>query len=140
MPKRIILIAIAAVATLAACSNGNINDLYSVATATPGPTSTPFVNPSASAAVVTVTVSNSPLPSQVVDLYNSTTTGVQVGTTPIRTLTTNASGVATFSNLTPTQWYCFATTYTASPPGSLPATQELCINYWGDNAGINLAF
>jgi hypothetical protein len=138
MPKRIILIAIAAVATLAACSNGDINNLYSVATPTVGPTSTPFVNPSASAAAVAVSVSSSPLPAQVVDLYNSTTAGVQVGTVPIATQTTNALGIATFSNLTPTQWYCFATTYTA--PGALSKTQTSCLNYWGDSVGVVLAF
>jgi hypothetical protein len=75
-----------------------------------------------------------------VNLYNSTTTGVQVGTAPIATQTTNPSGVATFSNLTPTQWYCFATTYTASTPGSLPRTQESCLNYWGDANGVVFAF
>ena len=141
MPKRIILIALAAVATLAACNSANINNLYGSATATPGPTSTPYVNPSASAATVYVYAASTALPAQTVDLYNSTTAGQQVGTVPIATQTTSPSGVAVFGNLTPTAWYCFATTYAPpSTPAPIPATQEKCINYWGDNAGVTFSF
>lgn len=140
MPKRIILIALAALATLAACNSGNINDIYGVATATPGPTSTPYVNPSASAAVVYVYASSSPLPGQPVSVYPATTSGqVVVGATPVATQTTDPTGQTTFSNLTPTAWYCFESKYMYAGSTTL-LTQEPCIDWWGDSTGVVLSF
>ncbi len=139
MPKRIILgIAFAAIATFAACSSPNVNDLYGVATPTVGPTSTPYVNPSASAAIVYVFSSSSPVPSQTVYLYKSTTSG-QISGPSIASRVTNSAGTTTFGNLTPTAWYCFQTSFNATP-GALPAQQTQCDNWWGDSAGVIFDF
>ena len=138
MPNRNALLAVAAFAALAACnSNYNINDLYGSATATPTATPTPTANPALTSATVTVTVSGSPIPSQVVNLYPSTTTGQQSSTTPIATASTTANGEAIFNSLTGGQWYCFGTTYT--PSGSLAQTKSDCTNLWG-TFGVQLAF
>jgi hypothetical protein len=139
MPKRIILgIAFAAIATFAACSSPDVNDLYGVATATPGPTATPYVNPSASAAIVYVFSSASPVPSQTVYLYDSSSAQQIIGSV-IATKVTNSAGTATFGNLTPTHWYCFQTSYNATP-GAIAPTQTLCNNWWGDSAGVIFEF
>lgn len=149
MPKRILAFAFASAAlALAACNNGDINNLYGSATATPVPTSTasPSPNPTASAAVVTVYYQGSPLPNQPVTLNTSTASG-NVGT-QIRTQTTNSSGQTTFSNLTPSTltpstWYCFTSTYqppwASPPPTPLPQTQQQCTPYWG-TVGVTINF
>jgi hypothetical protein len=143
MPKRILAFAFGAAAlALAACNNGNINNLYGTVTPTPVPTSTasPQPNPSASTAVVSVYYQSSPLPNQPVTILTSTASGT-LGT-PILTQNTNSSGQTTFSNLTPSTltpstWYCFSSTYT--PPGSLSRTQSYCTPYWG-SIGVTLSF
>lgn len=147
MPKRIILVAIAALATLAACNGGNINNLYGVATATPGPTATPIPNPSASAAVVTVYASGSPLPAEAVALYHSNGTNANARPlgTPIATQTTSPTGVTTFKSLTATTWYCFQAVYQASPspaPTTSPLvqTETQCTNLWGNGSGVAFFF
>ena len=146
MPKRIILIAIAALATLAACNSGDINNLYGYATATPGPTGTPVANPSASAAVVTVYASSSPLPNDAVSLYNSAGaySSARPTGTPIAIQTTTPTGQTTFSNLTPATWYCFQASYQPSPspaPSTPPLlqTQTACTNLWG-TTGVTISF
>jgi hypothetical protein len=135
MPKRILAIAFAATAlALAACNGGDINDLYG----TPAPTATATVaspNPSASVATVGVFVSNSPLPNQPVSLYTATSSG-QIGTL-ISTQTTTSTGGVTFTNLTPTQTYCFYSQYT--PAGAPTQTATRCTNLWGDEE-IELLF
>lgn len=141
MPKRTFLVALAAFSLLAACNGGNINDIYGLATATPGPTGTPIPMPTGSTAVVYVTVSNSPLPNQPVYLYPADSAGTAIASTapsvtatPIAEQTTNPSGDATFSNITPDTYYCFLTSYTAATPGALPTTKSTCYNYWANIA------
>ncbi len=153
MPKRYLAFAFAATAlALAACNNGDVNDLFGSATPTPIPTSTasPSPDPSASTAVVSVYYSSSPLPNQTVTL--STSVNGSVGT-PLATQTTapfsNASpgpGKAVFSNLTPTVTYCFSATFQPTPgpsstpgPTPLPRTQYDCTPYWG-TVGVTLSF
>ncbi len=143
MPKRILASAFAAAAlALAACNNGDVNNLYGSATPTPVPTSTasPSPDPHASTAAVTVYFNASPVPNQPVTL--STSVNATVGTT-IRTQNTDSTGKTTFSNLTPATWYCFSTTYTqpwsSPPPSPLPMYQPQCTPYWG-TIGVTLSF
>jgi len=149
MPKRIILVALAALATLAACNSGNINNLYGSATPTVGPTASPVANPSASAAVVTVDASGAPQAGLAVSLLPASVPNpsARPAGTPIATQTTNPSGQATFGNLTATTWYCFQATYQPTPlPSSSPAptplqqTQTLCTDLWGNGTGITISF
>jgi hypothetical protein len=140
MPNRKMILAVAAVAALAACNSPNINDLYGYATATPAPTATPVLNPSLTSATVTVTVSSSPLPNQKVYLYTSTSTGNIINpSAPIAMQTTNPDGETIFSGLAGASWYCFQTTYTGAPAGSLTPTQTDCTQYWGAY-GVTFAF
>jgi len=139
MPKRIFLVALAALSLLAACNAGNVNDIYGIATATPGATGTPVPMPTGSTAVVYVSASASPLASQPVYLYPANAGGTAIATTapgvtasPITEQTTNPSGDATFSNITPDTYYCFLVSYTPPAAGSLNKTQVICDNYWAD--------
>ncbi len=137
MPKRILAFAFAATAlALAACNNGDINNIYGSATPTPVPTSTasPSPDPHASTAVVSVYYSASPLPNQPVTLSSSVNGSVG---SSILTQNTDSTGKTTFSNLTPTVTYCFSSTFT--PPGSLSRTQTECTPYWG-TVGVTLSF
>ena len=144
MPKRILAFAFAGAAlALAACNDGNINNLYGSATATPIPTSTasPSPDPSASAAVVSVFYAGSPQPNQAVTL--STSVNGSVGST-IRSQNTDSTGKTTFSNLAPTVPYCFSSTLQPTPapstsPSPLPRTQTVCTPYWG-SIGVTLSF
>ena len=141
MPKRILAIAFAVGAlALAACNNGNPNNLYGSATPTPSATPSPSPNPSASTATVTVTYSNSPIPNQPVSVSTPDSTGNFSVSGIITTINTNSSGVATFSNLTPAKTYCWASTYTPAAPGSLARTGYTgCTNLWGWT-GLSIAF
>ena len=131
MPKRILGFSLAIFAvTLAACGGSGSGVVAPTAT----PTLSPTPVPTASAAVVTVNVSASP------------TAGVQVAMstpdangrpgTPIATQTTDPTGVTTFSNLTPTQSYCFVATYVPGAPG-LNQTKSNCSPYWGYGITFN---
>jgi|SRR5579863_1039880 len=133
MPKRKLLVAFAAFASVVACNSGyNVNNLYGTATATPTATASPTANPALTTATVTVTVSGSPLPNQPVSLYASTTSGNIVNpTTPLATAKTNSAGTVVFESLTGASWYCFQTTYTGVPAGNLTPTQQDCTNLWG---------
>ena len=143
MPKRIFLIAIAALAALAACNNINVNDLYGTATPSAGPTATVAPNPSATAAIVTVYASNSPQPGEQVSISNSSASARPIGT-PFATQTTDSTGTTTFNNLTGSAWYCFAATYPQPGGSPLPAptplsqTQTQCTDLWG--YGVTISF
>lgn len=137
MPKRIILVALAALATLAACNSANVNNLYGVSTPTPAPVTSPSPNPAVTAAIVTVYASSSPQPGIPVQLYNSSASARPIGT-PIATQTTDPTGATTFTGLTGAAWYCFSVTYTAPAPGALAQQQEPCTNLWG--YGVTISF
>jgi hypothetical protein len=148
MPKRI-LVALGLVALALAACNSNYNPNYLYGTPTPAPTPTPSTtpNPSITTATVTVEYSSSPLPNQPVQLSNAvngsggactTSSGCSVGT-PIGTPEpTNASGQASFTNLTGAAFYCFSTTFTPPLTGALPQTQSYCTDLWG--SGILFSF
>jgi hypothetical protein len=123
---------------LAACNQGNINDLYGLPVATAAPTATPAPpNPAITAATVTVTVSSSPLPNQPVTLYSSDASK-HIGS-PIATQTTGPSGTTTFTNLTGAAYYCFGTVYTPpSPSGSLQEQPTICENTWQGGVLISM--
>jgi hypothetical protein len=137
MPKRMLLIALAATSlALAACGGAyNPNNLYGTPppSASPTPPTTP--NPALTAAAVTVTVSGSPLPNQPVDLY--TDANGHQGTL-ISTQLTGTAGTTTFNGLTGAANYCFYTTYTPPAAGSLQQKQSVCTDLWG--FGVTLAF
>jgi hypothetical protein len=129
MPKRILFYAFAATALVLAACNGGINpdDLYG----TPVPSATLATltpNPTATAALVEVFASDSPLPSQPVNLYNSNASAQPLGT-PIATQDTNSSGEVTFTGLTAKAWYCFTSTYTGT--SGLPQNASRCSDIWG---------
>ena len=135
MPKRILAFAFAFGALVLAACNNNSNP-YGSATPTPGPTATLTPNPTNSTGLVQVYAAASALPNQPVDLSTPTAQG-NPGT-PLVTQTTNPSGVATFSNLTPGSTYCFSSTFQPTPgptapasPAPLPRTQSTCTNLWG---------
>ncbi len=136
MPKRILLIALAAASlALAACGNAyNPNDLYGTAppASTPTPPTTP--NPALTASLVTVTVSNSPLPNQPVSVYQSNSNGLKGAF--VATQLTSSAGTTTFTGLTASQYYCFVSSYTS--PGAQPQNESICTDLWG--FGINIAF
>ena len=133
MPKRILAIAFAVGAlALAACNNGDINNLYGTATPTPGPTPTVTPNPSASTAYVSVSYSASPLPNQPVNVSTADPSG-HAGAT-IGTQNTDSTGKATFSNLTPALDYCFSSTFTPPVNGALARTISQCGTLWGTGA------
>ncbi|HEY5341081.1 MAG TPA: hypothetical protein VIK27_08660 [Candidatus Aquilonibacter sp.] len=135
MPKRILLIALAAASlVLVACGNAyNPNNLYGTPppAATPTPATTP--NPTVTAAIVTVMVSSSPLPNQPVSLY--TDVNGHKGTL-VLTQSTGSAGTTTFTGLTGAANYCFESSYT--PPGSLQQNESICTDLWG--FGITMAF
>ncbi len=128
MPKRILSIALAAIALgLVACnSNTNINALYG----TPQPTSTATLtpDPSATAAIITVTLNGSPMPNQPVTLSNDL--NGTIGTT-IKTQNTDSSGTTTFNGLTGAANYCFSSVYTPTTVGATQQTPSYCGPYWG---------
>lgn len=134
MPKRLLFaLGIAALILVACKSHG--------ALVTPTPTATPSStpNPTQSTATVTATYNGSPYsaatapPNGSGTIYMnpatfSSTTGCQ-GSTVVGGSTvseqTNASGVATFSNLTPVAYYTFFYVYSSSGP-----TVSVCTNSW----------
>ena len=131
MPKRILGITLA-IAALAFAGCGNTNPLLGT-TATPTPVpATP--NPTITAAIVKVYASSSPLPNQPVGVSTPDTTG-HAGTA-FATQLTNASGIATFNNLTGAATYCFTTTYVPPSP-TLSQTQSQCTQFWGNGLTFN---
>lgn len=141
MPKRLLAIAFAAGALALAACNNNTSNLFGSATPTPGPTTTYTPNPTASTAVAAVTYGGAAVASQPVDLSTPDANGHPGAV--ITTQTTNASGQATFSNLTPATTYCFASSYTppTAPPTPLPRSVSVCSNLWGlTGVTIRLAF
>lgn len=130
MPKRILIAVALAALGLAACNNGvNYNALYG--TPSPTPTTTYVPNPGITSTTVLVTVTGTPLPSTTVTEYTSSN-GVATGA-PLATATTDPSGNAKFTNLTPTQPYCWQVTYSNPPAGF---TSSTCTLYW--QSGIHL--
>lgn len=111
MPKRILFALALAALGLAAC--GGVNPNAFTAAPTPTPTAAVYVpNPNITAAPVTFTVAKTPIPNQ--PISESTPDANGRPGTPIATATTDPTGKVTFSGLTPTQAYCWTTTYSVS--------------------------
>lgn len=130
MPKRILIAMALAALGLAACNNGlNYNGLYGTPTPTPSATYVP--NPNITSTTVLVTVAGTPQPNVTVTEYLSSN-GAATGS-PLATATTNPSGDASFTGLTPTQPYCWQVTFPSPPSGF---TSSVCTLYWQN--GIHL--
>lgn len=130
MPKRILMALALCALGLAACNSG-YNPVNST-TPTPTPTASYSPNPSITTVTVTVTVTSSPLPGAVVNEYLEGSDGRPSGSA-LASATTNASGQVTFSGLTPSQSYCWNTTYSNPPAGF---NSQVCTLFW--QHGISL--
>jgi hypothetical protein len=119
MPKRLLLIAVAAIGLgLAACNSGTTST-----TPTAEPSTTP--DPSITATTVQVTLLGTPVPkSPVLESTPESSSSPQPGT-PFAEATTNASGEVVFSKLKPGQTYCWVST----PPGTV-VTFSNCTSDW----------
>lgn len=130
MPKRILLAMALAALGLAACNNGlNYNSLYG--TPTPTPTASYSPNPNITSTNVVVTVTGTPQPNVTVTEYLSSN-GAPTGSA-LATATTDSTGTANFTGLTPTQPYCWQVTFPSPPSGF---TSSTCTLYWQN--GIRL--
>jgi hypothetical protein len=120
MPKRLLLIAVAAIGLgLAACNSGGSTSTNPTA----GPSSTP--DPNITATTVQVTLLGTPVPkAPVLESTPESSSSPQPGT-PFAQATTNASGEVVFSKLKPGQIYCWVST----PPGTV-ATFSACTSDW----------
>ena len=128
MPKRILIAVALAALGLAACNSG-YNPLSGVPTPTPTVTYVP--NPNITSTTVLVTVAGTPQPSLTVTEYLSSN-GAATGS-PLATATTDPSGNAAFTGLTPTQPYCWQVTFPSPPAGF---TSSVCTLFWQN--GIHL--
>ncbi len=113
---------------------------------TPNTVVTPTPIPTASSATILASYKATPLPSLVVNMFNSTepkqpstpppgatpTPFPQPTGPPIGTGVTNANGEVTFNHLTPGITYCWTYAYKPKPPPTITINANICTNGWNN--------
>ncbi len=125
MPRPFIIAGALLALALSVVACNSSNGLIAVTTPTTAPTSSPTANPSITYAYVKVTASATPVPNASVSLCTSN--GCATPANVLQQQTTNASGEAEFTAMTPGTTYCFFTQSTA--PGST-TTYQICTSNW----------
>jgi hypothetical protein len=128
MSKKLWFVLGALVLGLAACnSNGGINATVS-ATPTPIPTGT--------TAVVTAVYQATPRPGQTVVETTELNGGPNTGVAPIASQVTGATGMTTFTGLTPGNTYCWYFDFVVSATETI--RQSACLNGWNNGVTVGI--